>query len=103
MIIHTVFFWLREDLSEDERKKFAAALAGLEKIEVVRALYIGAPADNEKRQVVDDTYSLALVTHFADTADGKTYQQHPVHTKFVKHYASCWDRILVYDIDDEAV
>lgn len=103
MIIHTVFFWLRDDLSDGERKKFTAALTDLEKIEVVRSLYIGAPADSEKRTVVDDTYSLALVTHFADTADGETYQHHPVHTKFVKHYSSYWDRVLVYDIDDEAV
>ena len=97
--IHTVFFWLKEDLSEADRAAFPSELAKLGAIESVRQLYIGPPASSEARDVVDGSYGYALIVHFDDLAGHDIYQVHPVHLAFIEANQAKWTRVVVYDTD----
>ena len=70
------------------------------KIETVRRLHIGVPADTEKRDVVDATYSASELMFFDDTVGQKAYQDHPIHKNFVERYGHLWEKVIVYDSID---
>src|SRR6185436_12338689 len=76
---HHVFFWLKNPNSKEDRDKLIAGLRKLEKIETIRSLQIGVPADTEKRPVVDNSYSVSELMFFDDVAGQNVYQEHPLH------------------------
>jgi len=96
-LIHNVFFWLREDLTEAERAAFLEGVKSLGTIDQVRAIYIGPPASTEKREVVDNSFSYALLVHFDDIEGQNAYQIDPIHLKFVDDHQDKWTRVTVYD------
>jgi len=53
MIIHHVFFWLKNSGSEADRMKLIEGLQTLKDIKEVKQLIIGTPASTLKRDVVD--------------------------------------------------
>lgn len=96
-LIHNVFFWLREDLSETERAAFLEGVKSLGTIDQVEAIYIGPPASTEKREVVDNSFSYALLVHFDDIEGQNAYQIDPIHLKFVEDHQDKWTKVKVYD------
>ena len=56
MLTHHVFFWLKNPGSSADLDKLIEGLMTLQKIESVRQLHIGVPADTEKRPVVDNSF-----------------------------------------------
>ena len=96
-LIHSVFFWLKEDISESDRLTFLAGVASLEEIVSIRQMHVGPPAATEERGVVDNTYSYALIVHFADLAGQDAYQIDPIHLKFVDEQKDKWTKVVVYD------
>jgi hypothetical protein len=96
MFIHSVYFWLKPDLSADEHKKYIDGLHSLLTIESVQAGYIGIPADT-RRPVVDHTYSHALVVMFRDASGHERYQLDPVHDRFRTECRDCWNKVVIYD------
>ncbi|MDX1907176.1 MAG: Dabb family protein [Bacteroidia bacterium] len=96
VFIHTVFFWMKDNLSETERQAFLEGVHTLRQIEVVRQYYLGTPAGTP-REVVDSSYGYNLVLHFANAQDQDTYQTHPVHLAFVEKCKQYWTRVQVYD------
>lgn len=94
--IHTVFFWLKDDLTEDQRATFLTNLRTLQQIKTVRAFHIGPPAGTP-REVVDNSYDYALIIHFDNAADQDAYQVDPVHLAFVESSQQFWTRVQVYD------
>jgi hypothetical protein len=99
-LVHHVFFWLKNRDSKDDLAKLLEGLRSLEKIETIRALHIGVPASTEKRDVVDSSYSASELMFFDDTLGQKTYQDHPLHKKFVESCSHLWERVVVYDSID---
>jgi hypothetical protein len=99
-LIHHVFFWLKNRESKEDLTKLLEGLRGLGKIETVRKLHIGVPADTEKRDVVDATYSASELMFFDDAVGQKVYQGHPIHKKFVERYGHLWEKVIVYDSID---
>ncbi len=97
MLTHTVFFWLRPDLTADERAAFEAGVRTLLDIPGASRALIGKPAATPKREVIDDTYDYALELDFASLADQDVYQAHPVHVTFVETHKDKWERVRVYD------
>ena len=97
MLAHHVFFWLKDPTSAQDRTKLIEGLRTLEKIETVRQLHIGVPAETEKRPVVDNSYSVSELIFFDDLAGQNTYQEHPIHKQFVEKYSSLWEKVIVYD------
>ena len=45
MLIHTVYFWLKDDLSADQRKSFVKAVKLLDGIDAISAAWLGTPAE----------------------------------------------------------
>jgi hypothetical protein len=96
-LAHHVFFWLKNPDSKEDRAKLIEGLRTLSKIETVRSLHIGVPAETEKRPVVDSSYSVSELIFFDDLAGQSTYQDHPVHQAFVKSCSPLWNKVIVYD------
>ena len=96
-LTHHVFFWLKNPGSEADRNKLIEGLRTLARIETVRELHIGIPASTEKREVVDNTYSVSELMFFDDVEGQNIYQEHPVHKEFVENYSHLWDRVIVFD------
>ena len=96
-LIHSVFFWLKEDLSEADRAAFLAGVESLRGVSTVKQMYVGPVAPTEERGVVDNSYSTALICHFDDMAGQDAYQVDPIHTKFVEDHKDKWTKVVVYD------
>jgi hypothetical protein len=96
-LVHHVFFWLKNPDSKDDLARLLQGLRTLSKIETVRASHFGLPASTEKRDVVDNSYSVSEILFFDDLEGQKVYQDHPVHKKFVEDCAHLWERVVVYD------
>ena len=97
MLTHHVFFWLKNPSSTADRDKLIAGLQTLKKIETIRQIHIGVPADTEKREVVDNSYSVSELMFFDDAAGQKVYQDHAIHKKFVEDCSMLWEKVIVYD------
>jgi hypothetical protein len=97
MLAHHVFFWLKNPGSKADRDKLIEGLRTLKKIETVQQIYIGVPADTEKRPVIDSSYSVSELIFFDNITGEKTYQEHPIHQKFVEMNSSLWEKVVVYD------
>lgn len=97
---HHVFFWLKNPNSKEDLEKLIAGLRKLEKIETIRSLQIGVPANTEKRPVVDNSYSVSELMFFDDVAGQNVYQNHPLHKKFVEECSMLWEKVIVYDSVD---
>ncbi|MEK6782689.1 MAG: Dabb family protein [Bacteroidota bacterium] len=96
-LVHHVFFWLKNPSSKADLTKLLDGLRSLEKIETIKMIHIGVPASTEKRDVVDNSYSASELMFFDDLAGQKTYQDHPIHLKFIENCSHLWERVIVYD------
>ncbi len=94
--VHAVYFYLIDDATEADKKKFEQALHELSKVKSIVEVYWGAPADTA-REVVDNSYDYAWITLFEDVAGHDAYQIDPIHTKFVKEFEYLFKEVKVYD------
>jgi hypothetical protein len=99
MLVHSVFFWLKPELTSGQRTEFRRAVESLTGIQAVDAVYVGVPAATEKRPVIDDTYSVALTVLCKDLAAHDAYQADPLHLAFLQTYRPFWTRVQIYDAD----
>ena len=99
MVVHHVFFWLKNPQSKEDLDKLLAGLKTLKNIETVRKIHIGVPASTERREVVDNSFHASELLFFDNVEGQKTYQDHPVHLEFVKNCSSLWEKVIVYDFD----
>jgi hypothetical protein len=100
MLVHSVFFYLRPDLTPAQREEFLhEGLESLRAVPSVTQCHIGRPAAIPPRPVVDASYDFALTAIFADVAGHNAYQVHPLHTAFVARFKGCWQRVQIYDAE----
>lgn len=99
MLVHSVFFWLKPDLTPAQLDTFLRGLESLRGIKTVSSVYIGKPAKTEKRPVIDDSYSYALTLVFKDVAAHDEYQVDPAHQAFVNNCKQFWTRVQIYDAE----
>lgn len=97
VLVHHVFFWLKNPGSKEDLAKLIAGVKSLEKIETIQYIHVGVPASTEQRDVVDNTYSVSELMFFKDLAGQKTYQDHPIHQKFIADCSGLWEKVIVYD------
>ena len=98
MLIHSVYFWFKDDADPAVVARFEQGLARLATIPEVQAAHYGRPEVTPKRPVVDDTYSWGLVETFADLEAHDRYQAHEIHAEFLREFAASWERVRVYDV-----
>jgi hypothetical protein len=99
MLVHSVYFWLKPDLSEAQRAAFFTALQTLGTVPGVQNFHHGRPAGVPPRPVVDRTFDHAITCVFADVAAHDAYQVHPVHLAFVEVGKPLWARVQIYDAE----
>lgn len=99
MLVHTVFFWLRPDLSAEQRAAFPGELKRLAAVGSVRQGHVGVPAATGKRPVIDSSYDVGLITIFASIADHDAYQADPVHLDFLARCKTWWTKVQIYDTE----
>jgi hypothetical protein len=97
MLVHTVYFWLRPDLSEAQRAEFRRGAEELAGIKVVENLHIGTPAATAARPIIDHSFSLAMTLVVKDVAAHDAYQTDPIHRVFVEKFKTFWTRVQIYD------
>ena len=99
MLVHTVYFWLKSGLSEEDRQQFQDGVESLATIESAEQVLVGTPAETNKRPVVDDTYDCALTVILQDIPAHDLYQDDPIHHKFIADCNHLWERVQIYDAD----
>jgi len=60
MLIHTVFFWLKPELTAAQRAEFRRGVESLAAIKHAAEVHVGAPAVTPDRPVVDKTFAVGL-------------------------------------------
>ncbi|MBE8722914.1 Dabb family protein [Sphingobacterium pedocola] len=96
-IVHTVFFWLKEGLAEQDIQNFTGFFEELRKVPTVQSLHYGKPALTTPREVVDNSFSYNLIVTFANIDDINVYETHPFHLKAIEKYSHLWTKVKVSD------
>ena len=65
---HTVYFWLKDGLTQEELSSFETGVQQLENAFTVRRIFVGKPAATPSRGVVDNSFDYSLVLWFDDVA-----------------------------------
>jgi hypothetical protein len=96
VFVHSVYFWLKPDLSDADIGEFNRGVKSLATIETVKHSYIGVPAPTD-RPIIDRSYSCALVLVFDDQHGHDLYQDHEIHERFRQHCSPFWSKVVIYD------
>ncbi len=97
-MIHSVFFWLKPDLTPEQRALFEAELARLPEICYLARGSAGKPAATEERPVTDHSFDYSLTLEFKTLKDHEYYQDGcPDHKRFVETCKPFFEKVVVYD------
>ncbi len=99
MLAHSVYFWLKPDLSDAQRAEFLAALEALREVPSVGTFALGTPAAVKDRPVVDKTFDYSITCLFENLEAHDAYQVHPLHLAFVELGKQLWTQVKIYDAD----
>ena len=97
MFVHVVLFWLKDDAPTGAKEQLLNDCKGLlGKIPGLTMFDVGTPAMTP-REVVDNSYSIGLLTAFPDSAGHDVYQTHPLHLEFIARNKANWKKVQIYD------
>lgn len=94
--IHHVFFYLKQPGDAADKAKLIAALKRLSAAPTIRSYQIGQHAGTT-RDVIERGYDVSWTLTFDSAADQESYQEDPIHLRFVDENASLWSKVVVYD------
>ena len=98
MFVHTVFFWLKEELTDAQKQQFKQGVDTLKDVKPHVKILTGSPASTN-RAIIDTSYDYALTCIFENIEDHDTYQVDPVHLQFIENHANDWEKVLIYDYE----
>ncbi|MEK0445609.1 MAG: hypothetical protein RLZZ399_930 [Verrucomicrobiota bacterium] len=97
-MIHNVYFWLKKDLSAEQRALFEAELRKLSQIPYLEGAVVSRPAPTEARPVTDHSFDFSMSARFKNMEDHEFYQkQCELHLRFVQICKPFFERVIVYD------
>lgn len=96
-LMHSVYFWLNDDVDEAGRREFREAAQALEAVSTVQKLFVGPAADTEEPGITDNTFDLALIVWYKNRADYDAYQVDPLHKAFVESQKAKFKQVKVMD------
>lgn len=94
--VHAVFFWVKADVTPEQKDAFYQGLLKLKTIDAIETGYVGVPASTN-RSVIDSSYDYSITFVFKTAADQDVYQSHPEHLEFIAAYNHLWEKVVVYD------
>lgn len=98
LIVHSVYFWLKEGITEEEEKDFLNFFQALREVPGVKSLHTGKPAPTTPRDVVDNSFSYLLLVTFDDLEQINLYENHPDHIAAAETYSKYWTKVQVRDV-----
>ena len=100
MFSQVVIFWTKPDQADAAEAMLAGAEKYLKPCPGVLHYHCGRMARSH-RDVVDQSYQVALNLVFEDQAAQDAYQEHPLHVEFVeKVFKPNCERVVVYDFEN---
>lgn len=100
MLIHSVYFWLKPELTDAQRAEFRNGVESLRGVKAVDQLYVGAPAaEIPERAVLDKSFSVTLTAVMKDIAAHNSYQKDPLHLAFLDQFRTYWTKVQIYDAE----
>jgi len=96
-LIHTVFFYLKEDVTQAQKVAFVKGLEKLGTCESISNWRIGKPAATEARDVVDNGYAYAYILEFENIEAQDAYQVDKLHTDMIEEFQDLWSGVKVFD------
>lgn len=97
MLQHTVYFYLNEDVTDEQKEEFEDGIAKLLSIEEIYESHIGIPANTPERDVTDHSFGYSIFVWFESMEDYNVYAEHPIHMDFIDKYSDLWAEVKVYD------
>ncbi len=100
MIVHNVYFWLKDGVTEEEKKSFLKGIGELISfVDKISKAEYGVPANTPTRDVVDNSFGANLIIWFDSVQDHNAYQDHPAHHKFIENFKDLWEKVIVRDTE----
>lgn len=96
-IIHQVYFWLKEGITEEEEMDFLEFFRLLKTIPGIKSIYVGKPAPTNPRPVVDNSFSYSITVSYEGMDEINVYEVHPIHLDAIDKYKKYWVKVEVKD------
>ncbi len=94
---HTVYFWLENPDSKEDRASFEQSLQKfLDASKYAKTDFIGVPP-KASRDVVDGSFTYSLIVTFESAEAQENYQKEEAHLKFIEESSKLWTKVIVYD------
>ena len=103
MIVHDVYFSLKDNSPQAREKLVAACKKHLTKHPGEVFFAAGPLAEEFNRPVNDRDFDVALHVVFETRADHDAYQDAPLHLRFVEENRANWAKVRVFDSEVERV
>lgn len=97
MLVHSVYFSLKEPTPENRDKLVAACKKYLTKHPGEVYFAAGPLAEDLKREVNDRDFDVALTIVFKNKAAHDTYQDAKRHLEFIAENKATWKKVRVFD------
>ena len=98
MFSHVVIFWTNAGKPDAPGELIAAAKKYLTSIPGILNFHVGRMASSH-RDVVDQTYQVALNIQFQSKQAQDEYQAHPQHLEFVNQCKPLFAKLVIYDFE----
>lgn len=98
MFSHVVIFWTDPGKPDAPDEVIAAARKNLASIPGIVNFHVGKMVPSH-RDVVDQTYQVALNLQFQSKQAQDEYQDHPQHVEFVKQCKPLFAKLVIYDFE----
>jgi hypothetical protein len=99
MLSHVVIFWTKPEIPNAAEELIAGAEKYLRPIPLAKSFHVGKMVKSH-RDVVDQSYQVALNIQFENKKAEEDYQVHPMHLDFVeKAFKPNCQKVVVYDFE----
>jgi hypothetical protein len=97
---HVVLCWLKDSGNPVRRHRIAEVSRSFSNIPGVLDVRVGEVLESD-RDIVDDSFDMAIILSFADTRHLADYLAHPIHQKAQREILlPIVDKIVVYDFTE---
>lgn len=95
MIVHTVWFQLKDGISAEEKAFLKAQMEGMRsQIPQIVELHCGEDFSQRSRG-----FAWGLLVKFHTREDGQIYDQHPDHQAFIARCKHLWSDVMALDFE----